>query len=118
MEALLVAGIGVGLSSIAGIRAYLPLALVGLFAALGLFVLPEPLGSYVYEKDGFTCYVVVFWLDVTGQLDNYPEAGMRQRLWLPVGQAPTRIEELGLRDVLRGVAGREGAGDGNSSASA
>jgi Domain of unknown function (DUF4126) len=44
MEALLVAGIGVGLSSIAGIRAYLPLALVGLFAALGLFVLPEPLG--------------------------------------------------------------------------
>ena len=38
------AGIGVGLSSVAGIRAYLPLALVGLFAALGLFVPPEPLG--------------------------------------------------------------------------
>ena len=44
MEALLVVGIGVGLSSVAGIRAYLPLALVGLFAALGLFVPPEPLG--------------------------------------------------------------------------
>ena len=44
MEMLLAAGTGIGLSSIAGIRAYLPLALVGLFAALGLFVLPEPLG--------------------------------------------------------------------------
>ena len=44
MEMILTAGIGVGLSSVAGIRAYLPLALVGLFAALGLFVPPEPLG--------------------------------------------------------------------------
>lgn len=44
MEMLLAAGTGIGLSSVAGIRAYLPLALVGLFAALGLFVLPEPLG--------------------------------------------------------------------------
>src|SRR5215217_1845243 len=44
MEMLLAAGTGIGLSSVAGIRAYLPLALVGLFAALGRFVLPEPLG--------------------------------------------------------------------------
>ena len=42
MGTLLAAGIGVGLSSIAGIRAYLPLALVGLFAHLGLFALPVP----------------------------------------------------------------------------
>ncbi len=42
MEALLAVGIGVGLSSVAGVRAYLPLALVGLFAALGLFTLPAP----------------------------------------------------------------------------
>ncbi len=35
-------GIGVGLSSVAGIRAYLPLALVGLFARLGLFTLSAP----------------------------------------------------------------------------
>jgi hypothetical protein len=44
MAMLLATGTGIGLSSVAGIRAYLPLALVGLFAALGLFVLPEPLG--------------------------------------------------------------------------
>ena len=42
MEALLAVGIGVGLSSVAGVRAYLPLALVGLFAVLGLFTLPAP----------------------------------------------------------------------------
>jgi Domain of unknown function (DUF4126) len=44
MGTLLAAGIGVGLSSIAGVRAYLPLALVGLFARLGLFELPASFG--------------------------------------------------------------------------
>ncbi len=44
MEMLFAAGIGMGLSSIAGVRAFPPLALVGLFAALGLFALPAPLG--------------------------------------------------------------------------
>ena len=42
METLLAAGTGIGLASIAGVRAYLPLALVGLFVKLGLFVLPAP----------------------------------------------------------------------------
>jgi hypothetical protein len=42
METLLAAGTGIGLSSIAGVRAYLPLALVGLFARFGFFDLPAP----------------------------------------------------------------------------
>ena len=42
METLLAAGTGTGLSSIAGVRAYLPLALVGLFARFGFFDLPAP----------------------------------------------------------------------------
>ena len=42
VETLLAVGIGVGLSSIAGVRAYLPLALVGLFARLGFFELSAP----------------------------------------------------------------------------
>ena len=41
METLLATGTGVGLSSVSGVRAYLPLALVGIFARLGLFELPE-----------------------------------------------------------------------------
>ena len=42
METLLAIGSGVGLSSVAGLRAYLPLALVGIFARLSLFELPAP----------------------------------------------------------------------------
>jgi hypothetical protein len=42
MEMVLAIGTGIGLSSIAGVRAYLPLVLVGLFARLGLFTLPAP----------------------------------------------------------------------------
>jgi hypothetical protein len=72
VEALLVAGIGVGLSSIAGIRAYLPLALVGLFAALGLFVLPEPLGilgSWVVVGALFVLALLETVLDKVAALD-------------------------------------------------
>jgi hypothetical protein len=42
MEMLLAVGIGIGLASVAGVRAFLPLVLVGLFARLGLFALPAP----------------------------------------------------------------------------
>ena len=44
METLFAVGTGIGLSSIAGVRAYLPLVLVGLFARLGFFELPGPFG--------------------------------------------------------------------------
>jgi hypothetical protein len=44
METLFAVGIGIGLSSIAGVRAFLPLVLVGLFARLGLLTLPASLG--------------------------------------------------------------------------
>jgi hypothetical protein len=44
MEMLLAIGTGIGLSSIAGVRACLPLVLVGVFARLGLFELPAPFG--------------------------------------------------------------------------
>jgi len=42
METLFAVGVGIGLSSVAGVRAFLPLVLVGLFARLGLFELPTP----------------------------------------------------------------------------
>jgi hypothetical protein len=42
MEVLLALGIGVGLASVAGVRAFLPLALAALFAALGLLEPPSP----------------------------------------------------------------------------
>jgi hypothetical protein len=42
METFLTVGIGVGLASVAGVRAFLPLALVALFSAIGLFGPPSP----------------------------------------------------------------------------
>jgi hypothetical protein len=42
VEIFLMAGIGVGLASVAGVRAFLPLALVALFSAVGLFGPPSP----------------------------------------------------------------------------
>jgi len=44
VESLVLAGLGVGLASIAGVRAFVPLALLALFARLGFVVTPEVLG--------------------------------------------------------------------------
>jgi 8-oxo-dGTP pyrophosphatase MutT (NUDIX family) len=68
---------------------------------------PEPIGSYLYEKDGFTCYVTVFLMQVTGTVENYPESTLRQRCWLPLAQAVLRVEDAGLRELIRGVAGQK-----------
>ena len=50
VEIFLIAGIGVGLASVAGVRAFLPLALVALFSAVGLF---GPSSPYVDGGDGW-----------------------------------------------------------------
>lgn len=44
VETLIWAGIGVGLASVAGVRAFVPLALYALFAHLGFIVPPDILG--------------------------------------------------------------------------
>ncbi len=62
-----------------------------------------PLGSYIYEKDGLLCHVIVFLLHVTSAGESYPEAGLRQRVWMPVGQAQARLDDAGLCDIVRGV---------------
>jgi hypothetical protein len=44
VESLFLAGLGVGLASVAGVRAFVPLALFSLFARLGFIVEPDILG--------------------------------------------------------------------------
>jgi Domain of unknown function (DUF4126) len=44
METLFAVGVGIGLSSVAGVRAFLPLVLVGLFGRLGIFELSTAFG--------------------------------------------------------------------------
>jgi 8-oxo-dGTP pyrophosphatase MutT (NUDIX family) len=64
----------------------------------------EPVGSYVYEKSGFSYHVTVFVMQVTSVADDWPERGTRDRSWLSPGAAAARIDDPGLRELIRGVA--------------
>ena len=84
METLLAVGSGVGLSSVAGVRAYLPLALAGIFARLGLFELPAPfdlLGDWLVIGTLLALALVESALDKIPALDSV----------LDIVQTPIRI---------------------------
>jgi 8-oxo-dGTP pyrophosphatase MutT (NUDIX family) len=61
----------------------------------------EPLGSYLYEKWGNTYHVTVFWMQVTEAADDWPERTLRQRSWLTPRQALLRVDDLGLKGMIR-----------------
>jgi 8-oxo-dGTP pyrophosphatase MutT (NUDIX family) len=65
----------------------------------------DPVGSYVYEKLDREHHVLVYRMTVTEARDDWPERGLRERAWLTVEEALERIEEPGLRDILRLVFG-------------
>lgn len=98
METLLAIGIGIGLASIAGVRAFLPLALVGLAARLGLFELPAPFG-FMDDWAAIGAFVVLALLE-TG-LDKVPSLTKT----LNIIQTPLRIAAGA---VLFALALREG----------
>ena len=61
----------------------------------------EPVGNYIYPKYGGECHVLVYRMTVTDVRDEWPERGLRQREWLNATDAIARIEEPGLRDIIR-----------------
>jgi 8-oxo-dGTP pyrophosphatase MutT (NUDIX family) len=66
----------------------------------------EPVGSYHYLKEkkdggGMPCTVKVFALAVTKQLDDWPEKGAREMLWLSPEQAAVKVSEPALRQLLK-----------------
>jgi uncharacterized membrane protein len=84
VETLLSIGSGIGLSSVAGVRAYLPLALAGIFARLGLFELVPPfdlLSNWLVITALLALAVVESVLDKVPALDSV----------LDVVQTPVRI---------------------------
>jgi 8-oxo-dGTP pyrophosphatase MutT (NUDIX family) len=62
---------------------------------------PEPLGTYAYEKLGRELHVLVFRMIVTEVRDEWPERNLRAREWVTLEEALDRIEEGGLRELLR-----------------
>jgi len=63
---------------------------------------PDPVGSYFYEKDGFTCHVLVFLMQVTGEAEDWLERTFRERRWLPAAKAAQRVADPGLRALIEG----------------
>ena len=62
---------------------------------------PEPVGTYLYEKAGILCHVTVFLMNVTDTAEFWPEHDFRERCWLPVAQALRRLDDAGLRELIR-----------------
>ena len=69
----------------------------GLLGALD----PEPIGSYLYEKEGQTYHVIVFVLRVTQVAQDWQESGFRQRAWVSTAGFFERIDDIGLTDIVR-----------------
>lgn len=61
----------------------------------------EPVGSYVYDKEGFSHHVTVFVMRVTEVAQDWQERDFRQRVWVSPAGAVRRIEDAGLVEVLR-----------------
>jgi hypothetical protein len=72
VESLFLAGLGVGLASVAGVRAFVPLALFSLFARLGFIVEPDILGlqsGWIVVLVLWTLAIVEIMLDKVRALD-------------------------------------------------
>ncbi|MEM8537918.1 MAG: NUDIX hydrolase [Pseudomonadota bacterium] len=68
----------------------------------------KPVGGYLTVKrfdDGrkVPCHVNVFQINVKNMVDSYPEAGPRRRKWMPVKKAAKKVEDDGLRLLLKAV---------------
>lgn len=71
---------------------------------------PDPVGSFSYDKRGKgglprETEVSVYLIDVTGVADSYPEAGRRERRFLPPAEAADLVQEPGLKQLLRAIPG-------------
>lgn len=63
----------------------------------------EPVGSYLYEKNGCLFHVTVFVMQVTEVAEDWPERLVRQRTWFSAEEVLERIQEPGLREILETV---------------
>lgn len=69
-------------------------------------VTPVCLGLFSYTKlmpkaDNLPCMVAVYPLEVTGLLDDYPEARQRRRKWMSLKKAANKVDNTELAMLLR-----------------
>jgi 8-oxo-dGTP pyrophosphatase MutT (NUDIX family) len=68
----------------------------------------ESIGTYDYGKrlkGGAIqpCRVSVFALEVTTKLSEWREKSQRRRVWFSVDEAASRVDEPGLKDIIRNL---------------
>ena len=68
---------------------------------------PAPAGSYQYRKNGRDHHVTVYRMRVTEEAADWPERGFRRREWVTADEAAARVNEPGLRALIREVVGAE-----------
>jgi 8-oxo-dGTP pyrophosphatase MutT (NUDIX family) len=73
-------------------------------AGLAGQVSKRSLGQYEYEKWGGVCRVEVFLLRVEKLFTYWPEANFRDREWVTIEEAARRVDEGGLKEIIRGLA--------------
>ena len=61
----------------------------------------EPIGSYLYEKEGQRFHVTVFLLRVVQVAQDWPERSFRQRSWVSPAGFFERIDEPDLAEIVR-----------------
>jgi 8-oxo-dGTP pyrophosphatase MutT (NUDIX family) len=60
----------------------------------------DPVGSYLYEKNGASYRVLVFLMRVTEIASSWPEIHRRTRRWLPLDQTAQFVQVTGMRRIL------------------
>lgn len=61
----------------------------------------EPIGSYLYEKEGHRYHVTVFVMKVTAVAQEWPERSFRERSWVGTSSFFDRIDDAGFADIVR-----------------
>ncbi len=64
-------------------------------------VTKDSLGKYRYKKWGGTCRVEVYPMEVTGEVNDWPESETRKREWMSLADAAKRIDQKDLKKILR-----------------
>jgi 8-oxo-dGTP pyrophosphatase MutT (NUDIX family) len=64
-------------------------------------VIGSAVGTYHYEKYHRDHHVTVFIMKVVDERQHWPEAGERDRQWVSVAEAIRRVDEPGLKAILR-----------------
>jgi phosphohistidine phosphatase len=71
-------------------------------------IIGDPLGAYRYQKWGADLDVAVYLMEVTQTDEVWPEADLRQRVWLSPVEANSRLQRPEWMPFLEAACGRLG----------